>query len=536
VALWAGLYNPRAATREPKLKPLGDHIVTSLLEKLKSAPEGSAALFFIQIFSTLGFAVLYSTLVIYATDHLHFSAAQASTIMGVFGAFNYGLHLFGGYLGGRFLSNRNLFVGGMILQVIGCACISTGSAEMLYWGLALFLTGSGLNVTCINMMLTQRFQPEDMRREGAFLWNYAGMNIGFFIGFTVAGHYQLTKDYPSLFIFATVGNFMAIVLAAINWKRLVDLTTPLLSKTRDEYNKRLLGGIVILFGLVPVVWYLLQASWTETLVKVICVLVGLMLMYLTMIHQDKREKNNMWAYLILAVGSLVFWALYQMAPNGLQLYAIHNVDLHVGGVEIAPQWIQNINAFVIVFGGPLMSSLFVRLRDKGWNIDVPNQFSAALILMGLGFLALPVGIHFAGADGLANFFWIFLSYILQSIGELLISPVGYAMIGRMAPRQYQGIMMGSWMLVTGLASLLAGDFSGMIPEPSEGSALSTNGAYSTLFSELGWGSFAVGIVLIVLIPFLRKLIKDAEKVPEKPEELVKLVEVDVITEYLPPTN
>src|SRR6185295_6669807 len=130
------------------------------------------------------------------------------------GAFNYGLHLFGGYLGGRFLSNRNLFVGGMGLQVLGCGSMAVGSTPLFYWGLALFLTGSGLNVTCINMMLTQRFAPEDSRREGAFLWNYAGMNIGFFIGFSAAGYFQTTESYGPLFIFATVGNFLAIILAA----------------------------------------------------------------------------------------------------------------------------------------------------------------------------------------------------------------------------------------------------------------------------------------------------------------------------------
>src|SRR6478609_9564480 len=81
--------------------------------RFAKAPEGTAALFFIQIFATLGFAVLYSTLVLYATKHLHLGVKEATTLMGVFGAFNYGLHLFGGYLGGRFLSNRNLFVGGM---------------------------------------------------------------------------------------------------------------------------------------------------------------------------------------------------------------------------------------------------------------------------------------------------------------------------------------------------------------------------------------------------------------------------------------
>src|SRR6476660_2155618 len=203
-----------------------------LTRRFSQAPEGTAALFFIQIFATLGFAVLYSTLVLYATKHLHLSTKEATALMGVFGAFNYGLHLFGGYLGGRFLSNRNLFVGGMALQVIGCACVAVGTLAMFYLGLGLFLTGSGLNVTCINMMLTQRFTPEDPRREGAFLWNYAGMNIGFFVGFTVAGHFEATESYSNLFIFATLGNFVSIILAFFNWKTLTVRNTPLLEASR----------------------------------------------------------------------------------------------------------------------------------------------------------------------------------------------------------------------------------------------------------------------------------------------------------------
>lgn len=481
--------------------------MSSLKEKIAHIPEGSAALFFIQIFATLGFAVLYSTLVLYATKKLHFSVADATAIMGVFGAFNYGLHLFGGYLGGRFISNRNLFVGGMVLQVLGCGIISLGGTEQLYWGLGLFLTGSGLNVTCLNMMLTQRFKPEDERRESAFLWNYAGMNLGFFIGFTAAGHFQLQQDYPGLFIFATIGNFMAIVLAVFNWKRISDLNTPLLQAGLAEFRKRLAVGLAILVGLVPVVYFMLhQAGTTGSLVLIISVLVGIVLLSLTLMHQDRRERRNMTAYLMLTLGSLVFWTLYQMAPMGLQLFAVNNVDRIVWGAEIAPQWIQNINSFVIMIGGPLMTFVFAALRKRGLNFDIPVQFSAALILIALGFLVLPLGIGFAAQNGLVAFKWIFISYILQSIGELLISPVGYAMIGKLAPAKYQGIMMGSWMLMTGTASILASYFSGMIPEATEGMASATNPTYHHIFSMLGWGSMAVGIVLVMMIPFLRKLI------------------------------
>ena len=477
--------------------------------RLAHMTEGTAALFFIQIFSTLGFAVLYSTLVLYATRHLHFSAKEASAIMGVFGAFNYGLHLFGGYLGGRFLSNRNLFIGGMVLQVFGCGWIALGSMAAMYWGLALFLTGSGLNVTCINMMLTQRFAPEDERRESAFLWNYAGMNIGFFIGFSVAGHYQETEAYSPLFVFATVGNFLAIVVTLFNWKVLADRKTPLLQATGAQFRARFAIGVAILLGVPLVVWFMLQHTGpTGIVLKAASGAVAAALVYLTLRHPQANERKKMWAYLILTLGSLVFWSLYQMAPNGLQLFAVNNVRLRVWGIEVAPQWVQNINTVVIVVGGPLLAALFTRLRAHGWKIDIPQQFAASLILMALGFLALPLGIALADASGRSPFFWLFASYVLQSIGELLISPIGYAMIGKLAPSKYQGIMMGTWMLVTGLASLFAGDFSGMVPEPTGSTALATNPEYAKLFSRLGWGSFVAGVALIALIPLLRKLIQD----------------------------
>jgi POT family proton-dependent oligopeptide transporter len=481
----------------------------SIKSRFSAAPEGTAVLFFIQIFSTLGFAVLYSTLVLYATKHLQLSVKMATALMGVFGAFNYGLHLFGGYLGGRFLSNRNLFVGGMGLQVIGCGCIATGTLPLFYIGLAFFLTGSGLNVTCINMMLTQRFTSDDPRREGAFLWNYAGMNVGFFVGFSVAGYFQGTESYTNLFIFATLGNFGAIVLALLNWKTLTDRNTPLLEATPKQFRVRQLAGLAILIGLVPVVWFMLQRpGGTEIILKSICGAVAVMLIYLTIRHPDRREKRNMTAYLILTIGSLAFWSLYQMAPSGLMLFAVHNVDLMVGSVQIQPQWIQNITTVCIVVGGPLLASLFTRMRGRGWTIDIPRQFATSLLLMALAFLILPVGIKLAGGDGKSAFVWLFLSYVLQSVGELLIMPIGYAMIGKIAPKQYQGIMMGSWMLVTGLASLFAGDFSGMIPEPTGTTAVATNPEYVKLFGALGVGSLVVGIALLLLIPFLRKLITD----------------------------
>src|SRR5213075_3370273 len=271
-------------------------------------------------------------------------------------------------------------------------------------------------------------------------------------------------------------------------------------------------------GTVPVVWLMLQRpAGTETIIKAICAAVALALIYLTVRHSDRREQRNMTAYLILTIGSLMFWSLYQMAPSGLMLFAVNNVDLMVGPVRIQPQWIQNINTVCIVLGGPVLASLFTRMRTRGWRIDIPKQFAASLLLMALAFLILPLGIKLAGANGKSAFSWLFASYVLQSIGELLIMPIGYAMIGKIAPKQYQGIMMGSWMLVTGLASLFAGDFSGMIPEPNGTTAVATNPEYVKLFGALGAGSLVVGVARVLLIPFLRMIITDKDEIAP-PEE------------------
>jgi len=470
--------------------------------------EGTRALFFIQIFATLGFAVLYSTLVLYATKRLGFSEAQANAMMGVFGAFNYGLHLFGGYLGGRYLSNRNLFVLGMVLQVIGCWILSGQSAEGLYWGLAMFLTGSGLNVTCINMMLTQRFTPEDSRRESAFLWNYAGMNLGFFIGFTGAGYFQLQEHYQALFLFATLGNAVAIVISLLRWKTLADIDTPLLHVNKSQLRLRMLAGLLILVVLVPIIRLMLtHADFTGAFVLILGAVVFLLLAATTLRHRPREEQRKMAAYLILALGALVFWTLYQLAPMGLMLFTEHNIMLNVWGVRVAPQWVQNINTLVIVFGGPLLAMSFRNMRERGWRIDIPLQFASSLFCIGLGMLVLPVGIMLAGGDGMVAFKWIAISYILQSLAELLISPVGYAMIGKLAPLRYQGVMMGCWMMVTGVASVLAGHVSGLMPENSGSSPALTNPGYSHIFLLLGCGSVATGLALLLLMPLLRRLIR-----------------------------
>lgn len=483
----------------------------SLLEKYQDVmPTGAGALFLIQIFATLSFSVLYSTLILYATKGLHMNDTLATSITGSFIALNYFLHLLGGYIGGRYLSYRSLFGIGMVLQIIGCILISVPDANYLLWGLSAFLGGSGLNVTCINCMVTQLFEPEDKRRESAFLWNYSGMNIGFFVGFAIGGYFHLHQAYHELFLLSGFGNLIALALTMYNWKILKDRDTTFVDATPlVQKNYRLLGiGLVV--ALVFALRGLLQHT---TFCNQLILAIGLAMLALISVLAFKQpgrvERSKMWAYIILALSSVIFWALYQLAPMGLNLFIERNVDRHFLGMIIAPQWIQNINTVVIILGGPLLSVFFTHLRERGININIPFQFSLALILIGAGFAILPLGISMASTLGYVNFTWVFASYILQSIGELFISPIGYAMVGQLAPLRLRGLMMGMWMMVTGIAAILSDQFSKIALGTTESvNPLITNASYSHTFGILGWSAIGAGIFLFILIPFVTRLTQE----------------------------
>jgi len=473
-------------------------------------PKGAGALFFIQMFATLAFSVLYSTLVLYTTDRLHMADSVATGITASFVAFNYALHLLGGYIGGRYFSYRSLFSIGMILQVIGCALISLPSTTPLYWGLAAFLTGAGLNVTCINCMLTQLFKPDDSRREAAFLWNYSGMNVGFFIGFSVSGYLQLQNAYHELFLFASIGNLITLFLTAIKWKTLEDTHTSFMHLIKSERNAANIKGIFMILFLVLALRVLLKnAHISNSLIMLVGFFMVGVISYLAIKQPTPAESKKVWAYLILALMSLVFWTLYQLAPMGLTLFIERNVDRHYLGMLIAPQWVQNINTVVIIIGGPLLSIIFTSMRNRGMRLTLPLQFGIALLLIGISMVILPIGIHFANAQGFVNFNWILISYILQSAGELFISPIGYAMVGQLAPVQLQGLMMGTWLMITGVAATLSGYFSNMaLGSNTSTDPLITNPGFSHTFGLLGWSAIATGIVLLVLIPFILRLTQE----------------------------
>lgn len=489
---------------------------------LQQLPKGVVALFSIQIFSTLSFSVLYSTLVLYMTGPLAMPAKMANSIMGVFVAFNYALHLLGGYWGGRFLSNRSLFCIGMIAQIIGCALLATVNQAYLHYGLAAFLTGCGLNVTCVNCMLTQRFSPEDSRREGAFLYNYAGMNIGFFIGFTMSGYFQLDGGYQHLFLLSCIGNLIALIFCLANWHSLDDINTTYSRLTRDQKIRTSCIGIFLVLVLPYVMANLLHsAEFAGKLVLFtgFCMLV--LIIWLAMQQGSAQAREKMYAFAVLMLVGTVFWTLFQIGPMGLTHFIDNNVQRNWLLITIPPQWFQNINTICIVLGGPVLSWALNRLRAKEIKVNIPVQFALALALIGLAFAILPLGIANANASGLVSPMWIVMCFVLQSIGELLISPIGYAMIGALAPSSLQGIMMGMWMLSTGVGATLSSYSSNWMTAGQDSfNPLLTNPGYSHVFLILGLTAMSAGLILFFVAPVLRRWMSNKTTEVVKKDNLV----------------
>ena len=488
------------------------HMVSLLNRKrefVSSMPAGIVPLFSMQIVSTLSFSVLYSTLVLYMKGKLGMPVSAANSIMGVFIAFNYGLHLLGGLWGGRLLSNRALFCIGMVIQTGGCVLLSLSDVTFLYYGLAAFLTGSGLNVTCLNCMLTQRFTPEDTRRETAFLMNYAGMNVGFFIGYSLSGLFQLTQNYERLFLLSSLGNLVALIICLYCWNQLADIGTFFANKEKQKQKRSILIGLMLIIALPFGLSQLLHnADWAKKLVLVTGIAMLGLIIYLAKQQSTKIAKDKMLAFAALMVVGTIFWMLYHIAPMGLTFFIDHNVQREYAHWTIPPQWFQNINTLCIVVGGPLLGVIFQKMRKSGVQINIPTQFTLALLCIGVAFVILPIGVAYASYAGLVNPSWIILSFILQSIGELLISPIGYAMIGYLAPTSLQGMMMGMWMLTSGIGGTLSSYSSNwMVSGQSSVSPLLTNPGYSHVFLILGLFAIGSSVIVFALIPKLRALIQ-----------------------------
>jgi POT family proton-dependent oligopeptide transporter len=463
-------------------------------------PKGVKSLFFIQAFSTFSYAVLYSSLALYLSKQIGLAPSKVNQVVGLFLSFNYILQLLGGLIGGRYLSNRVLFLLTGVIQILGLIVLAIAYQSLLYLGLSLFLIGCGLNFTSFNSMLTQQFSPGDSRQSGAFFLSYAVMNIGFFAGYTTSGFFDFSNQYQLLLCICIVTNALSILFLSSNWHHLSDRNTPLTwlhNKTKIAWNKS--KAMIILLLLIPTMYIGFHLSLISNILIFTTSLVMFLLIFMFGLKQDSAEsKHSIFVYLILALGSIAFWTIYLTGPMGVTLFIKQNVNRELHGIEFATQWLRNINPIMIILSAPIGAWIQTKLKSKDIQLTVAVHFSFGFLFLACSFVCLFIGIHYANAAGYTSVYWVIAHMTLQGLAELMIGPIGLALVGQIAPIQLQGIMLGSWMLFSGVSATFAQYISNSMLQSELIDPLSSNPDFFLVFQKLSVYSL-LGAILFYLI-------------------------------------
>lgn len=497
-------------------------------------------------------------LIFYLTKHFLFRDGEASLIYGAYTALVYLLPVLGGILADKYLGPRKAVTFGAALLVLGhlgmafegppalmngeAVVRSTFHMQMFFFSLALIATGVGFLKANISTMVGGLYKQGDARRDGGFTIFYMGINLGALISSLLCG--WLGETYGWSYGFGAAGIGMLLGLATfIKGRRHLGYT----GEPRDpqrlaekvmglsrEYWVYLAG-----FGLVGLSFILLRmdqivgAIWgdfTAVGVLLLAFSFGMIasVIFYALNKCDKVERDRLFVAAALIFFSIVFWALFEQAGSSLSLFADRALDR--GGIPAS--MFQALNPIFIILLGPVFGWVWVTLNKRGMEPSTPMKFSIALLLVGLGFLALVAGIKFSGeaSTALVGAYWIVLLYMLHTMGELCLSPVGLSMITKLSPARIVGMMMGVWFLATSFANYIAGLIAGMTGSVNGSSVFGdltlAKASYVEVYSKVGFLACGIGVFVLLVSPLLRrgmhedrKLILEREMTSELEQEL-----------------
>lgn len=383
--------------------------------------------------------------------------------------------------------------------------------SVLFLALALIIVGVGFLKPNISTVVGSLYQEGDPRRDGGFTIFYVGINLGAFISSLACAYLGITYGWRYGFGLAGIGMLAGLAVFLWGQKWLEGRAEP-----PDEAKlKRKIAGApveawVYIGGLVTVIpaWLLVQRhELVEVMLAWLAPAIFLVMFGYAGFVLRGADRSRMMVALILIAFSVLFWTLFEQAGSSLTLFAERSTGLPTG---FNAGMTQSFNPLMIMILGPLIAGLWVRLHRRGWEPSTPTKFSLALILVGGGFLLLVFAAATqAGADFRVPLIWLFLAYMLHTIGELCLSPVGLSMITKLSLARVVGLMMGVWFLSSALAHMLAGQIAaltaaetvaGVVVDPAVQLA-----TYAAVFGQIGWAGVIVGAVLLVFSPKLKDM-------------------------------
>ncbi len=483
-------------------------------------PKGLFVCFATEMWERFSYYGMRALLILYLTKHWEFSDTTSYLIYGAYTSLVYIMPVFGGMLADQILGSKKAVTYGAILLVFGHLGMTVENSEQVFYlSLALIVSGVGFLKPNISTMVGALYDEGDPRRDSGFTIFYMGINIGAFTATLLCGYLGEQVGWAYGFGAAGIGMLFGLIIFLWGQKYLEGLAEPPSKKYLEKVPG--LKGITYEYwaymsGILMVVatWFLVQNSQLvgQLLGGFGVVFIGAWLLY-ALFRCDPEERDRLIVVGILILFSLIFWALFEQAGSSLNILTDRGVDRVIFGWEVPASMFQSLNAGFIFTIAPLFAMLWIALAKRNMEPSTPIKFSIGIILVGFGFLALVYGMK--SSESLqTGVIWIVLIYLLHTLGELCLSPVGLSSVTKLSPQRIVGFMMGMWFFASAAGNYVAGLIAKATASESSGNSseifdIIQKQSFMDVYTDVGLMAIGCGILLAVITPILKKLMHGA---------------------------
>jgi len=457
-------------------------------------PAGLYTLFFTEMWERFSYYGMRALLVLYLVNALEIPRAQALELYAVYTALVYLTPLAGGYLADRYLGARRAVLVGGLLMALGHFAMAVPA--LLHLALGLLVAGNGFFKPNISHLVGGLYREGDPRRDGGFTLFYMGINLGAFLSPLVCGTLGERLGWHYGFAAAGVGMVLGLGVFLRGGHRLpgADLGWPdyRLAGAVTAVTAALVAAVVFAWPWVST-WLTGAGAWAAAGLFLLAGVGGAA-------RRERRgpgltpvERDRLLAILVMAFFVVFFWMGFEQAGGTMNLFADRLTDRRLGGWEVPASYFQAANPLYILLLAPLFSRLWWRLDRGRWRPSVVVKQAAGLLLLGAGFALLLVAQRRAEAQGLVGPQWLLAVYLLHTLGELCLSPIGLSMVTKLAPARWLSLLLGLWFSAMALANYLAGTLEAL---------LAAGGL--PLYGFLVASSLAAGLLLLCLAPWLSR--------------------------------
>ncbi|MFD0920263.1 peptide MFS transporter [Saccharopolyspora rosea] len=420
-------------------------------------PRGLSTLFFTEMWERFSYYGMRAILGYY----LYFSVAEgglgipqstALSLVGIYGASVYMTGIVGGWIADRLIGGqRAVFYGGFVIM-LGHLCLAVpGGMATVLLGLVLLIIGTGLLKPNVSNIVGGLYSEDDTRRDAGFSIYYMGINVGGFLAPLVCGWLGEKVNWHFGFGAAAVGMALGLVQFALGRKHLGSAGQAPVNPLPADRKSGVLGraiGIAVLFVLVLGGLFATGLIGLDGLVNVISAIsallpIGYFAVMLSSRQITEVERDRLLAYIPLFLATALFFLLFEQQPNTLANLAEADTDLTVFGYAIPASWFQSINSLAIIALSPLFAALWFKLGDRQPN--TPRKFAGGLLFVGVAFLWVVLSKVLVGQDKHLPIM-LALVFVIMTVGELMLSPVGLSVTTKLAPQAFSSQTMGLYFL------------------------------------------------------------------------------------------